>query len=319
MCRYRSWCMLACALCLGSNLSRIAVAQEFESSTSDSAVGYIDNAVIRNRFRFRYDHYSNTTHPDRAEYLFPLPIAVQGRATQAVGPLDWDEYRAYTEVAFSPRFSIFGDFGIRDVRNGFAFDPISQEADASHSGSSDTFVGLRFGLIADQDQQLTTQLKVGLPTGDPRRCLGTGHSSIEAGLLYNRQQTDRLSLFGELKDWVSINAYGAGIPNANSSNVLSYGVGVGYDIIDGCQCCNSPQLTAVFETIGWTVIEGLRSTGIPAASGVLVNADGETIINAKYGLRYSQGKNTIYGGFGNALTGAEWYENVWRFEYARNF
>lgn len=242
-----------------------------------------------------------------------------GRASAATGPLDWQEYRAYTEVAFSETFSLFGDFGIRDVSNAFAFDPIAQGADDDQAGSSDTFVGFRYGLIAGANQQLTAQLKVGIPTGDPRRCLGTGHSSIEAGLLFNRQQTERLSLFGELKDWVSINAYGAGVPGANSSNVISYGLGFGYDVKRGCRCCKTPRVTAVFEVLGWTVLEGLRGTGIPAAAGILVDARGETIVNSKYGLRYTQGKNSLYGGYGNSLTGHVWYESVLRVEYTRNF
>ena len=315
----RSRCTAVCAVVVAINLADAAIAQDFPTSTSDSPVGYIDNAIIRNRFRFRYDHYSNTTNPDRAEYMFPLPIGVGGRATSAIGALDWDEYRAYTEVAFSDNFSLFGDFGIRDVSNAFAFDPIAQTSDTDQAGASDTFVGLRYGLIASEEQQLTAQLKVGIPTGDPRRCLGTGHSSIEAGLLYNRRQSERLTLFGELKDWVSINAYGAGVPDANSSNVLSYGLGLGYDIKQGCRCCNTARVTTVFEVVGWTVLEGLRSTGIPADLGVLVDADGETIVNAKYGLRYTQGKNSLYAGYGNALTGRIWYENVLRVEYTRNF
>ncbi|MGI9456681.1 MAG: hypothetical protein ACR2NU_08975, partial [Aeoliella sp.] len=190
--------------------------------------------------------------------------------------------------------------------------------DTDQAGAADTFAGIRYGLIANECQSLTAQLKVGIPTGDPRRCLGTGHSSIEAGLLFNQRTSDRLTLFGELKDWVSINAYGVNF-DENSSNVLSYGLGFGYDLKQGCDCCNASQLTAVVELVGWSVLEGLRSTGIPAQNGVIIDATDETIVNAKYGLRYSQGKNSLYAGYGNALTGRHWYENVLRVEYTRNF
>lgn len=309
-----------CALLVELIVLTGAQAQDFSSSTSDSPVGYIDNAVIRNRFRLRFDHYSNTSNPDRAEYLFPLPIEVGGRATQAIAPLDWEEYRVYSEVAFNPRCSMFADFGIRDVRNASAFDPVSRSLETRHAGSSDTFVGVRYGLIADQWTNLTAQLKVGIPTGDPRRCLSNGHTSIEAGLLYNQRAGERFTVFGELKDWVSINAYGDGVPtDENSSNVLSYGIGCAYDIKQGCNCGHVSKLSGVLEVIGWSVLEGLRSTGIPADAGVLVDADGETIVNAKYGLRYTHGKNTLYAGYGNRLTGANWYENVIRLEYTRNF
>ena len=308
-----------CALLLASGLGSAATAQDFSTSTSDSPVGYIDNAVIRDRFRFRFDHYSNTTHPDRAEYMFPLANAIGGRATQAVRWLDWEEYRAYTELAFSPVFSLFADFGIRTVDHAFAFDPIGQQLDTHQAGGSDSFVGFRYGLLVDECQHLTAQFKVGIPTGDPRRCLGTGHSSIEVGLLYHGQVDERLVVFGELKDWVSINAYGDAFPDQSSSNVLSYGLGVGYDIKEGCVCCQTPTLTAVFETVGWTVLDGIRSTGVPADFGVVVDADGETIVNLKYGIRYTRGKNTVYAGYGNSVTGSVWYENVVRVEYTRNF
>ena len=84
-------------------------------------------------------------------------------------------------------------------------------------------------------------------------------------------------------------------------------------------CGATPRITAVVEFLGWTVLEGLRSTGVPAALGVLQDADGETIVNSKYGLRYTEGQHSIYAGFGNALTGHVWYETVMRVEYMRSF
>ena len=101
--------------------------------------------------------------------------------------------------------------------------------------------------------------------------------------------------------------------------MISYGIGVGYDLQQGCRCGKTPRVTALFETLGWTVLEGLRGTGIPAATGILLDASGETIVNAKYGLRYTHGKHSLYGGYGQSLTGHVWYEDVLRVEYTRNF
>lgn len=83
--------------------------------------------------------------------------------------------------------------------------------------------------------------------------------------------------------------------------LISYGLGFGYDVKQGCRCGQTPRVTAVFEVLGWTVLEGLRSTGIPAAAGILVDATGETIVNSKYGIRYTQGKNSFYGGLFTSL------------------
>jgi len=78
MSQFKASCVALRAIVVAMALTDFTVAQEFSSSTSDSAVGYIDNAVIRNRFRFRFDDYWNTRNPDRAEYMFPLPISVGG-------------------------------------------------------------------------------------------------------------------------------------------------------------------------------------------------------------------------------------------------
>ena len=56
---------------------------------------------------------------------------------------------------------------------------------------------------------------------------------------------------------------------------------------------------------------------------LLLDADGDTIVNFKIGLRLgfdhdglSLGdRSSLYAGYGRALTGDVWYEDVFRFEY----
>ena len=79
------------------------------------------------------------------------------------------------------------------------------------------------------------------------RWVGTGHYSIEPGLLYSGKLSDRWTLQAELRDWISI-----GGADDYAGNVLRYGVGVGYDWIKGSRY----RITPVVEAVGWTVLDG---------------------------------------------------------------
>jgi hypothetical protein len=55
-----------------------------------------------------------------------------------------------------------------------------------------------------------------------------------------------------------------------------------------------------------------------SASGdpVILQAAGDTIINAKLGARLRLANfGDIYAGYGRALTGDRWYRDIWRFEF----
>ena len=46
------------------------------------------------------------------------------------------------------------------------------------------------------------------------------------------------------------------------------------------------------------------------------SAVGDTIVNAKIGYRIGVGRNSqIYAGYGRALAGDTWYDNIWRLEF----
>ena len=46
------------------------------------------------------------------------------------------------------------------------------------------------------------------------------------------------------------------------------------------------------------------------------DAGGQTIVNAKFGLRMTLGDHAdIYSGYGHPLTGNRWYENTFRIEF----
>ena len=322
-----------------------------------SAGGYIDPAVIRSRVRFRYDSFWGVNFPDRAEFNFAAPPAIGGRARAADNELDYQELTTYAEIALLPRFSIFGEFPARFVDGAIARDPISGEAETHQGGAGDFRAGLRFGIIARPDAALTAQVRAFAPTGDPRRCLGTGHSAIEVGLLYQKQQSDRLTIFSEIREWEAINAFvvgqdfiggagsagggggvgsGGGFSGLQGSNaqfigqrfggsVLRYGGGLGYDIWRSCDCCSQARLQGVFEIVGWTVLDGLMTDDTrpigPSRQPTILDADNDVIINGKYGIRYTtyDGRISSYLGYGSNWTSDRWYSDVLRLEVTYNF
>jgi hypothetical protein len=79
----------------------------------------------------------------------------------------------------------------------------------------------------------------------------------------------------------------------------------------------------VGEFVGWTLTNGLALNGFNAINDPNVNPvedqAGVTIVNAKIGLRYTVGADSLYMGYGTALTNQTWYEDILRFEYIRAF
>jgi hypothetical protein len=74
-------------------------------------------------------------------------------------------------------------------------------------------------------------------------------------------------------------------------------------------------LSPVVELVGWTVLNGKESLLQPSGQTEVRDASGETVVNAKVGVRLGLGNRVdVYGGWGRPLTGDRWYENTFRFE-----
>jgi hypothetical protein len=261
---------------------------------AESSVGYIDSAVPISQVRFRSDFAYGVNEPDRAGFFWP------GLSGPPLGEskVDYQEISAYVEWAATPRFSAFLEVPVRFV---------NPEINANAGGLSDINAGFKWAFVAEDDRYLTFQLRVYTSSGDGDLGLGTNHVNVEPALLFNRRLTDRLLLEGEFRDW---------IPVATSSfdgNVLRYGLGVSYDTYPWQHVRVSP----VAEFVGWTVLSGSESTPI---TNIPVGAGGDTIVNAKLGVRTVFGGNReVYVGYGRALTGDVWYKDILRLEYRRTF
>lgn len=278
---------------------------------SYSNTGYVDNALINNRLRLRFDAATGNNRPDRAEFLYAE--CGGGRCTGG-GPVtnvDYQELRLYGEYAFiNDRLSLFTSLPYRFIQA----DPNIDK----DSGMGDVVAGFKSGIFSNAKQQLTFQLMAYMPTGKSKKRLGTNHYSVEPGILYFLKPADRWTLESELKLWIPIG--GSNITGGNrdgnrfAGNILRFGAGLGYDL---------PQtlihrITPVVEVVGWTVFSGYETNG--NVSPATIDSAKTTIVNLKMGARIAFDKhNSVYAGYGIALTKDVWYDHIVRAEYRYDF
>ncbi|MGE0759771.1 MAG: hypothetical protein AB7O38_22330 [Pirellulaceae bacterium] len=308
-----------------------------ELSLEDSDAGYIDNAVVRNRVRFRFDSAYDNPFADRAEFFYPTCGCFPGAPgpPQPESSVDYQELEASLEYVWTVGTSAFVEFPVRFIN------PVANDNTA---GLSDIRVGIKHALIEGPGQWLTFQLRAFAPTGDGDKGLGTAHPSLEPALLFQRD-TDRLSVFGEVRAWIPIDANKEEFPlsaalggpggtiRSYSGTILRYGLGAGYDLSDSPNVDHPIVTTLVTELVGWTILDGLKERTltpfepIENPPGVLnpnfleeyASARGDTIVNIKVGIRLSTSTDTLYVGYGHALTSDQWYQNMLRVEYSYRY
>lgn len=287
---------------------RFAAMESPSASIPDAGGGYLENPVIRSRIRVRSDFAYDANRPDRAEYFYPKCGCFDmppGTAPDAKGPPlpetninSYQEYWLYMEYALNNSFSLFVEPGIRGI---------NPEVNANETGFGDMRAGARVSLYQSCNTHFTFQFRTYIPTGDGRKGLGTDHMSLEPGLLYYSRVGERLSLQAQLLDWIPIDG------SHFQGNVLDYGVGVGYDIYRSCD----RYVTPLVEVVGWTVLDG-EQTNLAFPNGIQ-SAAGDTIVNVKLGARVGNDRNSLYAGYGRAVTGEVWYEDIFRVEYRLDF
>ncbi|MFL5246147.1 MAG: hypothetical protein ACJ8FY_29105 [Gemmataceae bacterium] len=280
-------------------------------------VGYIDSAIPQSMFRTRFDAAYDNNRPDRAEFFYPKCgcFLQTGPGVRAPGPplpetrVDYQEITGYIEVAPSDRFSVFAEVPERYI---------NPEQNANQSGIGDINFGFKYAFIAETCRYFTLQLRTFVPTGDPFKGLGTDHTTVEPGLLFYQALSDRLIFESEVRDYVPIGGTNF------SGNVVRYGVGLSYLLSNGPNFRVSP----VGELVGWTVTNGKEFFLDGNGQGVVKSAAGDTIVNAKVGVRFGFGdlqergllsRSDIYVGYGRALTGEVWYKDIFRLEYRMRF
>ncbi len=272
---------------------------------------YIDNAAIANMFRYRFDAAYNNPLPDRAEFFYGQCGCFGGNAPGPLQPersVDYQEFTPYLERAISPGFSLFAEAPVRFI---------NPDINDNTGGMGDINFGFKGSLYHSCNQFLTAQLRVYAPTGDADRGLGTGHASLEPGVLYLGRVNDRLITQGEFRVWIPLSDSQVAGRGNFAGTILRAGFGGGYDLVNLDTHSQRRRLTSTFETVAWYITDGLAFGG--ADNPVVLDADNDTIVNLKTGLRYSAGRQSIASSYGFAVTGDRWYSDIMRLEYRYAF
>lgn len=263
----------------------------------DTGVSFIDSALPMRMGRLRFDANWYNRRPTRAEYY-----QAKGGIPGSPGPrkpemrLDLYEMETYAEHTILPNLSIFFASPFRSV------DP---QINGRSTGVSDVNLGLKWAFQPTQKLTTTLQLRGWIPTA-AERDLGTEHFSVEPALLAHWRVFDFLVLEGEARYWYPVDG------TDFAGDVVRYGIGVTY----GQRSSSEINICPVVELVGWTVLDGKAMVVTSPGVFFVEDSSGDTIVNLNMGVRVNLGNwADFYTGYGRCLTGAAWFEDIWRLEF----
>jgi hypothetical protein len=223
----------------------------------------IDTAQPMGNLRLRMNSYNSTPYPDRAEYLWAKR---GGRGPQrAEQNIDYQEARAQLELG-GEKFSAATEFPLRWT---------NPAVNPNHTGFSDMNITVKTVFVDGKTWQITQLFRTYVPTGSASMGLGTGHVSLEPGVLARYKWSDVTFLHGQLKYFFPI----GGDPSFQGQ-VLGYGIGMSHVLIDRDNYAVIPTMELVGSYIG----NGLRTN----PNGTVRDAAGEHIFNMMMGVRFVQ-------------------------------
>jgi hypothetical protein len=256
----------------------------------DSSVGYINPAAPADQVWLRTDLGYNFRTPNRAEFFYAKGLPLTERS------VDFQEQTLYVEKMIGPCWSLFAESGVRFL---------NPDRNANAYGLGDTNLGFKWAFYTDESSIFTLQVRTYLPTAAASRGLGTGHVSVEPGLLWFVRLWEDLGLAGELRYWDPIDG------TDFAGGVLRYGLGLRYDAWHD----DDWRVAPIFEAVGWSVLDGRESLLQPDGRTLVRDVSGTTVVNLKLGVRVDVGRAGMYVGYGRSVTGARWYEDIVRVEF----
>jgi len=166
----------------------------------------MDSSQPSNNTLFRFDAAYGFPFPDRAEYLWAKP----GKGPTAETEINYQDLRFRTEMG-GESFSAITEISLRSL------DPVTIE---NTTGMGDMNVATKVVMLDGKSWQLTQITRTYLTTGAASKGLGTGHVSLEPGVLATYRWRPTTFIHQELKYWFPL----GGDPE-HSGQVLRYGLG----------------------------------------------------------------------------------------------
>jgi hypothetical protein len=224
------------------------------------------NIVLRN------DNAYHLTLPDRAEMFWARPGRGPVLPERSVS---YQDFRARWELG-SEAMSLATDIPVR---------LLNPEVNGNTGGLSDIQLVQKTRMMDGKRWQITQLLRTVFNSGNVRKGLGTGHISMEPGVLCRYQYSDITYLHSQVKLMFPI----AGDP-VYSGPLFTWGLGLSHVWYETDTTAYIPTL----EFINTWVLDGQVTTfplGIPGP-GLVSDVDGDGIFNLAPGLRIV----TDYGG-----------------------
>jgi hypothetical protein len=290
-----------------------------------SMVGYIEDPGISSQIRFRYDIGRDIDSPDRAEFFYAKCGCYRSLAgnpaydPDAPGPgpglllgLNYTQFNILGEYAIHDRVSVFADLPFRSI-SPTAFVPNTGSFN-KESGVGDVTAGVKLSLYSSETSDATVMVRGAFPSGDSLKGLGTNHGTIEPAFLFRQDVGERGGIEGEFGVVHPLSSSKGPLPGNGdfAGNVVYYGIGPSVDVVRTTRVAVSP----VVELVGWHVVSGYQTSTFLTTGG---DASGINIANLKIGARTTFNGNSIYVGYGFALTNSDWYGKILRVEYKARF
>ena len=211
-------------------------------------------------FLFRFDAAYNLTKPDRAEFFWSQP---------GVGPpapensVDFQEMHFRWEAG-GDVFSLATDVPIRFL------DP---EINDDTGGVGDIQLVQKTLMMDGHRWQMTQLLRTIFNSGNARKGLGSGHISMEPGMLCRYEWSELTYVHGQVKLLFPL-----GADPMYSGPVLTYGIGVSHLYYETDTIAYIPTL----EFVHMVILDGQV---LPPGGGPPVDVEGDNILYLAPGLR----------------------------------
>jgi hypothetical protein len=249
--------------------------------------------------KIRTDFGYGEQDPDRDEFFWAKTRALGGK-----GPLlpeqsvNYQDVDVYMEQALNPSFSVATTIPLRFIN------PV---VNGDTAGLGDMNVATKLVLLNGRKWQITQLFRTYIPTGAFTRGLGTGHISLQPGLLGRYQWTPETYLHANLEWWIPL----GGDPSYDGT-IVNWAFGISHVWYDS----DAFAVLPTFEILGSSAMSGLQTT--PA--GLSQSVDTLTVVNLMPGLRLVQDTCGDCGlfeagiAFGYAVTNNCWYRSLLRLE-----
>jgi len=257
-----------------------------------------------NNYRFRYDAYYKQANPDKSEFFWARSGSTGGKGPFAPDTnVNWQQTQFYAEFA-SSKFSLAAAVPIVMI------DPTVAKDTA---GIGDIYLNIKYVMLDGYHWQVTAFFRPTFPSGSASRGLGTGHISLEPGVLARYKWSPETYLHMEARYWIPV----AGDP-MYAGAVFRFSLGMSHLLYESDRLAVIPT----FEVVNWKIENGLYTayqTGIPTS------AEAQYICNVLTGVRIPWDHDGdlglcevgIVGGV--AVTDPYWYAAMARAEFRWSF